>query len=96
MPLLTDYNNAQNTDFRYRVQMALISTALAIQSESAATANHAMRSAYALLVLANPSGYAALMAPSFTVDGTMDPATVTDAAIETRASAVWNAYAVQS
>lgn len=96
MPLLTDYNNSQITDFQYRVRMALISTALAVQSESVATANHAARSAYSLLVLANPAGYATLMAPAFTVDNTMDPANVTDAAMESRASAIWNAYAVQS
>jgi hypothetical protein len=75
--------------------MALISTAIAVQSESAVTASHAARSAGALAVLANPSGYADLMAPAFTVDGTADPATVTDAALESRASAVWNAYFVQ-
>jgi hypothetical protein len=35
------------------------------------------------------------MAPAFTVDATLDPATATDAQIESRASAVWNAYFVQ-
>jgi hypothetical protein len=95
MALLTDYNNSQITDFKYRVRMALISTALAIQSEAASTANHAARSAGALLVLANPSGYADLMSPAFTVDGSLDPATATDAQIESRASAVWNGYFVQ-
>lgn len=95
MPLLTDYNNSQITDFKYRVRMALISTAINVQSESAATAAHAARSAGALAVLANPAGYADLMAPAFTVDGTADPATVTDAQLETRASSIWNAYFVQ-
>lgn len=96
MPLNTDFNNASNADFQVRVAMALVSTALAIQAESTATANHAMRSAYALLVLANPVGYAQRMAVSFTVDATLDPATATDAQIESRASAIWNAYSVQS
>ena len=95
MPLLTDYNNSQDTDFQYRVAMAIISTAIAIQNEAVNVANHAQRSAYALLVLANPSGYARIMAPGFTVDGTMDT-TATDAALAARASAIWNAYSVQT
>jgi hypothetical protein len=95
MPLLTDFNNAQNTDFQYRVAMALISTAIAVQNEAASTANHAARSAYALRVLADPLGFARLMAPGFTVDGTLD-LTATDAALESRASAIFNAYCVQS
>lgn len=94
MALLTDYTNSQNNDFQVKIQMALVSTALAVQAESAATANHAARSAYALLVLANPSGYAKLMAPAFTVDAALDT-TATDAAIESRASAIWNAFCVQ-
>lgn len=96
MPLLTDFTNAMNNDFVNRVAMGLVSTAIAIQSESTATANHAARSAYALLVLANPMGYAQRMAVSFTVDSTLDPATATDAQIESRASAIWNAYCVLS
>ena len=95
MPLLTDFNNSQDTDFQYRVAMAIISTAIAIQNEAVNVANHAQRSAYALLVLANPSGYARIMAPGFTVDGTMDT-TATDAALAARASAIWNAYSVQT
>lgn len=96
MALLTDYNNSQNNDFQIKIQMALVSTALAIQAEATNTANHAVRSAYALLVLANPYGYAQRMAPAFTVDGALDPASATDAQIESRASAVWNAFCVQS
>ncbi len=94
MPLLTDFNNAQNTDFQYRVQMALISTA--IQAESVAAASHQSRSAYAVRVLADPAGFARLMAPGFTVDGAVDPATATDTDIKNRASAIWNAYCVMS
>jgi hypothetical protein len=96
MALLTDYNNARITDFQYKVQMALISTAIAIQNEAPTTANHAARSAYAILVLADTPGYAIRMAPGFTVDGALDPATATDAQIESRASAIWNSYCVQS
>lgn len=100
MPLLTDYNNSQDTNFQYRVAEAIVATAIAIQSEAVTTANHAQRSAYALLVLANPSGYARLMAPGFTADKDNDAGacdlTATDAQLKNRASAIWNAYSVQT
>lgn len=95
MSLLSDYNDSQNTDFQYRVAVALVSTAIAIQSELVSVANHAARSAYALLVLANPIGYAKLMAPGFTADGSVVIATATDQNIKDRASTIWNAYCVQ-
>lgn len=96
MSLLTDWNDSQNTDFQYKVAVALTSTAIAVQAEAANTANHAARSAYALKVLADPRGYAALMAPGFTADGSVAIASATDTDIKNRASAVWNAYCVQS
>jgi hypothetical protein len=94
MSLLTDYTDSQNQDFKVRVRMALVSTAIAVQGEATSTANHAARSAGALQVLANPSGWADVMAPAFTVDAALNIATATDAQIESRASAVWNAYFV--
>ena len=99
MPLVTDYANANvdgSTPFYQKVFMALISTSLAVQAEVTTTANHAARSAYALRVVADPAGFTQLMLPAFTVDGALDPGTATDAQIESRASAIWNAYAVQS
>jgi len=98
MALTTDYANANvngSSPFYQKVLMALISTGLAVQAEVATTANHAARSAYALRVLADPHGFTQLMLPAFTVDAALDPAIATDANIETRASAIWNAYAVQ-
>lgn len=95
MALIDDSNLAQDPVFVDRVKMAIVSTALAIQSESTATANHAVRSAYALLILANPLGYAQRMAPGMATDGNAT-ASSTDANLETRASAIYNAYCVQS
>jgi hypothetical protein len=93
MPLLDDYNNSQNTDFKYKVQAALVTTAVAIQSEGTGVANHAERSAYALKVLANPAGYANVMSLGFTADGAVNLSS-DDTAIKNRASAIWNAYCV--
>jgi hypothetical protein len=94
MALLNDYNNAQNTDFKYRVQMALVSTAIDIQAEASGTLNHTDRSAYALKVLANPVGYANFMNLGFTEDAATDLSS-TDQQLKDRASSVWNAYSVQ-
>lgn len=98
MSLLTDFNNAQNTDFQYRVRQALIATAIAIQAEAANEPFHVARSAYAVKVLANPLGYAAVMVYGMTADKDNDAGacdlTSTDAQLKSRASAIWNAYAV--
>lgn len=95
MALINDSDLSQDAVFLDRVKMAIISTALAVQSEATNTANHAARSAYSLLVLNNPTGYAKLMAPGFTVDGAITSSS-TDANLESRASAIFNAYCVQS
>ena len=95
MALSADYALATDAAFLQKVQMAIVSTALAVQSEAVSTANHSQRSAYALRVLADPAGYAKLMGPGFTVDGATD-VNSTDAALETRASAIFNAYSCQS
>jgi hypothetical protein len=94
MALIDDSNLGQDPVFVDRCKMALISIALAVQSESTSATNHAARSSYALKVLANPLGYAQVMAFGFAVDGNTN-ASSTDAALETRASAIWNAYCVQ-
>lgn len=95
MALIDDSDLTQNDVFLSRVKMAIVSTAVAVQSESTATANHAARSAFALRLLADPVGFAKMMAPGMTVDGATTGAS-TDAQLETRASAIFNAYAVQS
>lgn len=95
MALINDSDLAQDAVFLDRVKMALISTALAVQAEATNTANHASRSAYAIQVLANPTGYARLFAPAVTVDGNATTGS-TDAQLESRCSAIYNAFCVQS
>jgi hypothetical protein len=92
--LTDDFGLTQDGLFLRRVQMAIVSTALAVQSEATSTANHAARSAFALAILANPPGYAQMMASGMSVDGATSAAS-TDAQLETRASAIFNAYCVQ-
>lgn len=96
MSLQADYQTASGDEVsRQRVLMAIVSTALAVQSEATSTANHAARSAGALQVLSNPSGWRDVMAPGMFVDGSLTSAS-TDAQFESRASAIWNAYFVAS
>ena len=95
MALINDYDLTQDGIFLHRAQMALVSTALTVQAESVATANHAARSAFAMAILNNPEGYARLMAPGLTTDGNII-STATDAALEVRAAAIFNAYCVGS
>ncbi len=95
MSYLADYANAQNGGLLQKIQEAICSTALDIQSEATNTALHAQRSAWALLVLQNPTGYAAMMAYAMCADGAIDTSS-TDSAIKTRASSVWNAFAAQT
>ena len=80
-------------DFFGSVVESLCAQAVAIQNESAATANHAARSAFALRVLADPKGFARMMMPGLIAGGSLTSSS-TDAAIDTRVSAVWNAYCV--
>lgn len=95
MAYVDDYTLTLNGDFQYRVQIALASIAIDIQSEATNTANHAARSLYSIQVLANLPGYAQRMAPAIVADGAI-VAESTDAQIKTRCSAVWNAFCVQS
>lgn len=95
MALIDDYALSTDNGFIQRVEMAIVSTAIAVQAEAVNTANHSQRSAYALRILDAPESFARLMAPGFTVDGSTD-VNSTDAALKTRASAIFNAYSCQT
>jgi hypothetical protein len=87
----TDYTTATTTTFINRVMLSMISTAIAVSNEASTTPNHAARAAYASKVLANPAGYAAVMAYGVAADGVTD-GSVTDAQLDSRLSAIWNSY----
>lgn len=95
MPLINDSDLCDDGVFINRVKMALVSTALAVQAESSAAANHQARSAYAIALLADPLNYARRMCPGMTVDGSLTGSS-TVVQLETRASSIFNAYCVQS
>lgn len=78
--------------FLARVQVAVSNAAIAISAEGAAPAFHTQRLAYAIRVLADSAGFAKQMATGIVSDG-VDYGAGTDAALQTRVNAVWNAYA---
>lgn len=91
MGLLEQYAETQNPDFIKKVQIAMVKTASNVYSESAAVANHVDRARFATKVIANPVGYAERCAPTIVADGATTNAS-TDTAIETRISALWDAF----
>jgi hypothetical protein len=97
MALIDDYNQGiedGSHDYFQRVQSALVITAINIQGEGAGVTDHSARSALALKVLADPYGYTKQMLFGFAAGGATKDGS-SDQAILDRASAIWNAYAVQ-
>jgi len=93
MAYITDFANATNGDLLHKIQVAICSAAIDVQAEAVNTAFHTQRSQFAYAVLANPIGYSQLMAYGMCADAAIDTSS-TDSAIKTRASSLWNAYAV--
>ena len=85
-------NLAVKTEFIDQVRVAITTAAINISSEDAGTANHANRVAYALAVLRNPGGYAAVMAEGAAQDVNVQAAQ-TDANVMSAVAGQWNAYA---
>jgi hypothetical protein len=89
--------------FQSRVQIALCSVATTVLTEQGVGATHARRANYAVTVLNNPPGVAqaaaVTLAGSTNVKGTITitdegPVTsVTDAALESQVSSLWNVLA---
>lgn len=97
---------ARDATFVNRVKMGMVNTAIAISNESTGTSNHAARTALSKACLNSPDQYAQLLAVGVASDTVTFPATVdgqgnatngatvaTDAAIDTRLSAIWDSYA---
>ena len=81
----------QNT-FIDQVRVAITTAAINISAEAPETANHANRVAYALQVLRNPGGYAAVMAEGAAQDANVQTAQ-SDANVMSAVAGQWNAYA---
>jgi hypothetical protein len=89
---------SQDTGFRTRVEVAMCHSALAIQAEAPATANHTNRANYAKLVLNNPPQYSPLFAEAVCANDPLafvigNLGTLTDAQVQSACDAVFNALA---
>ena len=72
MAYSTAYTTATTQAFLNKVQMAIVSAAIAIANEGTGVANHAARAALASKILQNPQGYAQLFAVGVAADGVTD------------------------
>ena len=91
MAYATAYSTATTQAFLNKVEMAIVSAAIAIANEGAGVANHAARAALASKILQNPQGYAQLFAVGVAADGVTDNSSI-DTALDTRVSGIFNSY----
>ena len=87
------WNIATDDSFMRRVQIAMLSAAIAIQGESTGTPNHTNRANYAKLVLNAPEQYMPLFSMAVSAYDNALTSSSTDTAIQNDVSAVWNALA---
>lgn len=92
MAFLAQQQLATDPTFLLKVRHAMVKAAIAIQNESTGTPNHTQRAAYALKVLAAPDDYDELFSMGVVTDESISSSS-TDATLENRVNALWNAYA---
>jgi hypothetical protein len=91
MPYANQDTQCNDPVFRGRVKQALVAAAIAIQNEADPTPKHLERAKYAHQVLHDPDNAVERMIRGIVSD---DADYATDAALDSRAAAVWNAYAM--
>lgn len=87
------YVMTERSRFQHRVEVAIVTAAIAVQAEDPQTANHAQRSALAYLVLHSPETYARTMALGVVSNVAITPMS-TDADIQFSVNSMWDAYAL--
>jgi len=99
MAALSDqYTLAITPAFIQRIEVALVTAALAVVSEAPTTPNHSARLRYALRVTANPAIEAAVVAMGIVTNATIaatapSGASATDGDIQSTVAAIFDAYA---
>ena len=92
MSYATAFGHSQDTAFRQRITIAIAQAAVAIMAEAANVTHHAKRVALAARVVENPASFV----DAYAIDIVSDDATTinsTDAQLQTRVNALWNAWA---
>ena len=86
------YDYARSADVLAGVKISMAKTAIDIQAEDTATADHAARSSFAITVLRDPEHWGAIMAIGVVTQVTTP--TPSDTELNTVMASIWNAYAV--
>lgn len=86
------YNYARSADILAGVKISMAKTAIDIQVEDTATANHAARSSFAITVLRDPEHWGPIVAIGVVTQLTAPEPS--DTALDTVMASIWNAYAV--
>lgn len=86
------FDLAKTPSFVFRVQQAMVATAINVVAESPDAPYHSVRTAWATQVLRDPEFYAARLAFGVTSNPAISAESL-DSDIEFTVSAQWNAYA---
>ena len=86
------YDYARNADILAAVKISMVKTAIDIQAEDTATADHAARSSFAITVLRDPEHWGAIISRGVVTQ--LNTATPSDTELNTIMASIWNAYAV--
>lgn len=94
------YTMATSAPFIQRVEIALVSAAIAVMNEAENTPDHSFRRTYAARVLASPAPEAAVMAVGIATNTTIAAAaptgaTATDSDIQFTVNSMFNAYSLR-
>jgi hypothetical protein len=83
---------AKDAIFQIRVRVAMLTAAVAVQSELTSIPNHTNRSNYAKLVLNAPDSYLYPFAQAVTTNAAITAASL-DSDIQFQSNSIWNAMA---
>jgi hypothetical protein len=90
MAYATQFTIATNSGFKDKVTVSMLKVAITVQAESSGVVNHNNRSAFARAVLADPLRFTPSVALAIVSDDSTG-INATDAAIDTRMTAIWDA-----
>lgn len=89
--VLEQYTISVNSVFLSKLVPTITAAAILIHNEGVGVSGHAIRLAFAKLVLANPTTYVPAIALGMTTDGTTDSNT-SDVNLLSRVLVLWNIY----
>ncbi|MCA1685081.1 MAG: hypothetical protein LC745_03685 [Planctomycetia bacterium] len=92
MAYIDQYDLSDDTVFRKRVRIAMLTAAANVQAEATSTANHTNRANYAKLVLNAPDAYIAAFSQATCTNAAIT-STSLDGDLQFEVNSIWNAMA---